>query len=606
MNMKLLFQKCREPLGCFLKAFLTAYAFLTVFHVPLVPEHYETMDYITASIYELLGNYDFTFVPVFGVLCYFYYRVGKMGKGNGVLAMFFSFCILLGRSYNEVGNWSYCFGSMINFTKFLLVLIGYSIFFKTVMGILSTALEKRGGFLSNEPHFFSKNAFWKSFGIIMLAYTPVLILSYPGNLCWDVIGQIEQVIFDTGYSAHHPLLHTLIVGGLTEFGKNVFGSYEVGLFLYVWIQSMMLAAAMAATIAVLAKRKVSFKVLLGLQILYVVTPIYSNLASTAIKDVPYTAAVMGYLICYALLLEKPNLIKNLKFVVGFVLLQVAVILLRNNGLPLVLLSGIGGWLLCMKKYNWKDKLKSLFVQFGTGVILGSLCTMLLMNVCNASSGSKGEMLSIFFQQTARYLQLYQTELSEEEELAIEAILGDVSEVAAAYDPDISDPVKARFKKDATTEELIQYLEVWFKGFFKHPAVYFEAFFSHVYGWFSPNISNAIRYEVQYDKIAQGALFQDADKVAVFLYRFAERISLLGILQNVGAAVWALFFYTNYHRRRKEKGLLVAGLPLWISLLVCMASPCFFGHPRYALPILLGVPFLFGFSLSKEKEEIVEN
>lgn len=599
MNIKLFCEKRKELFACFIKALLTAYGFLTVFHAPLIREHYEFMDFITASIYEILGKYDLVFVLVFALLFWFYHSIGKTEKGNGVLAVFFAFCIQLGRSYNEAGNWSYLFGSVVNFSKFGLVLAGYAIFIKTILGILSKFLGSVN-FRSEDSHFFSKNAFWKAFGIIVLAYTPVLILSYPGNLCWDVLGQIEQVILDTGYSAHHPLLHTLIVGGLVELGHVWFGSYEIGLFVYVWLQSLMLAAAMAATIAVLAKRKVSFKVLTALLLLYVLTPIYSNLASTAIKDVPFTAAVIGYLICYALLLESPKLIGKTKFIIGFVLLQVAVILLRNNGLPLILLSGIGGFLVTFKSYDWKDRAKSMVAHFAAGILLGSLCTGLLMTVCGATAGSKGEMLSVFFQQTARYVKTYEAELTAEEISAIEAVLGDVGELGELYDPDLADYVKKEFKKDATTSELVDYLEVWLKGFFKHPAVYFEAFFHHIYGWFSPNISNAIRYEIQYDLIRQGMLFKDAEKVMVFLYRFAERFSILGILQNIGAAVWALFFYSNYNRKSKEKSLLVASLPLWVSLLVCMASPCFFGHPRYALPILLGIPFLYCFAFSKEK------
>ncbi len=604
MNIKLFCEKRKEVFACFIKALLTTYGFLTVFHAPLMQEHYEAMDFITASIYEVLGKYDLLFVLVFALLFCFYHRIGKTEKGNGILALFFAFCIQLGRSYNEAGNWSYLFGSKVNFLKFVLVLAGYTIFIKTVLCILSKWISSKN-FCSEDSHFFSKNAFWKAFGIIVIAYTPILILSYPGNLCWDVLGQIEQVILDTGYSAHHPLLHTLIVGGLVELGHVWFGSYEIGLFVYVWLQSLMLAAAMAATIAVLAKRKVHFKVLFVLMFLYVVTPIYSNLASTAIKDVPFTAAVMGYLICYALLLETPELLKNIKFVIVFILLQVAVILLRNNGLPLIILSGVGAWLVSLRNYNWKDKVKALLVQFGAGVLLGSLCTSLLMNVCNATAGSKGEMLSLLFQQTARYVKTYEAELTAEETAAIEAVLGDVDELGELYNPDLADYVKKEFKKDATSEELLNYLSVWFKCFWKHPAVYFEAFFHHIYGWFSPNISNAIRYEIRYDLIDQGMLFKDAEKVVIFLYRFAERVSIIGILQNIGAAVWALFFYTNYHRRCKQKRVLMASLPLWVSLLVCMASPCFFGHPRYALPILLGLPFLYAFSLSGKKEELQE-
>ena len=60
------------------KSLLTAYAFLTVFHEPLSVIHYETtIDYLIASAYELLGNYDFRIILI-GIVCgAFYAYLGK-------------------------------------------------------------------------------------------------------------------------------------------------------------------------------------------------------------------------------------------------------------------------------------------------------------------------------------------------------------------------------------------------------------------------------------------------------------------------------------------------------------------------------------------------
>ena len=67
------------------------------------------------------------------------------------------------------------------------------------------------------------------------------------------------------------------------------------------------------------------------------------------------------------------------------------------------------------------------------------------------------------------------------------------------------------------------------------------------------------------------------------------------------AVWALFILALYQKRTfKDKKYRVINLPLWIALLICMASPIFFGHPRYAFPILFSVPFLYGFTLSEKR------
>ncbi|MCD8131785.1 MAG: DUF6020 family protein [Lachnospiraceae bacterium] len=600
-----------KRLCVFLKAYLTAFALTAAFHAPLVRADYEDrLDFIIASVYELLGEYQLQLLLVFGLCLFIYWHMeekeeGESRKGFSFLSSFFAFCLLLGNSYAQTGTWQYCFGSLVNFVRSFAAFWGYFFLFRLFLRKMYCWLEDRS-FTEEKPkgqekkkRFFDSHCFGKSFGIIMAAWAPFLILSFPGNLCWDVIGQIEQVIFQTGYTTHHPLAHTLLVGGLVQLGQTLFSSYEIGLAIYVWLQALMLAAALSATVALLAQRRAKTAVLAGLLAVYCLTPAYSNIVSTAIKDVPFCAFVIGYVICYALLLETPSLLTKKNFLAVFLVMQAGAVLFRNNGMPLVVLSGLGGFCFLFQKYQKKERLISFGAFFG-GAAAGQIILLLLIQITGASAGSRGEMMSVPFQQTARYLQLYQDELEDNEREAIEAVLGDVGEVAASYDPEISDPVKALFRQDASAGEVAAYFGVWFRCFFRHPAVYFEAFFVHVYGWFTPSVSNAIRYEVEsYDTIYHGGLFVNADKVLIFFYRYIDRISIFGALENVGLAVWGLFFLGSCQKRSRRYELLCATLPLWISLLVCMAGPCFTGHPRYAFPILFSLPFLYGFCLTAQ-------
>ena len=332
----------------FIRSFLTAYALCVVFHAPLELEEYDTLlDFVIANIYEFLGGYDVKFIIVLLVAGTFYYferqekRSGtrEWKKPSRGLAVFFSFCLLVGQSYDKTGTSEWCFGSGVNFVKFILALSGFSLLFYSLMGMLYTFFDTHD-FIAGGQHFFSRNAFRKAFLILFGVYFPFLLVSYPGNLCWDAIGQIEQVFGNAEYSTHHPLAHTLMMGGLVKGGQALFGSPEIGLFVYMILQDVLLAAALAATIAVLSKRGANFRLLLSLMLLYCITPVYSNMASTAVKDVPFAAFVIGYVICLALVLEKPERMRHGKFVLLFLILQIAVILFRNNGLYVVLFSGV--------------------------------------------------------------------------------------------------------------------------------------------------------------------------------------------------------------------------------------------------------------------------
>lgn len=310
------------------------------------------------------------------------------------------------------------------------------------------------------------------------------------------------------------------------------------------------------------------------------------------------AAVIWYILLFEELVTEGFEGKKPSFWVKFVLVQALVGLLRNNGIYMVVLTGIFVTLFFGKKEvaSRRRRLpKRLTLLLCMAVLPLLVCkggNEVMVHALSAEQGSVAEMFSMPFQQTARYLQFYRNELTAEEKAAIEGVLTDVDKVAASYNPDIADPVKALYRKNVGFSDLAAYFKVWFHCFWKHPEVYVEAFFVHVYGWFDPGVTNAIRYEAVTDLFRQGGLIAGADKVLLFVYRFAEYIPILAILENVGFYTWLLFILAGFAIRRKSERRILL-VPLFISLLICMVSPCFYLHPRYAYPIMFTIPFLYG-------------
>ena len=597
----------RKILLWILESILITLAFTTQFHPSLVAADYgESIDFLLAQVAELLGEYQLQALLLLVIVAIsLKWMKQKEMKGyydGWILPLVFSAFLLIGNSFYAVNSFDYCFGSLVNFLKFITCFAGYTLLFRRLLQLLYWAIEFLPGLEKIElisDKLMGKHCFGKVFLFLLVLWTPVLLISYPGNLCYDVIGQIEQVMGTAVYSAHHPLFSSLIIGGIVKLGTTLFGSSDAGLMLYIVFQTVLLASALAATIAWMKKRKIASIWIFVVLSIYTFAPMYSNIVSTAVKDVPFVALVIWYMIYLATLLEDRNCLKKAGFTIPFLLIQVLVMLLRNNGVYVVLISGLVLSIIWWKQSKKKERIRLLLVLVFIPFVIWKLVTGIMMTSLQAQEGSTGEMLSLPFQQTARYMQLYRQELSEDEKAAIEAVLGDVEEIAAHYNPDIADPVKALYKKDATKTELLSYLTTWAGGFFKHPVVYVEAFTAHVYGWFDPMVPNEIRYEVEYDAMGNKEIFTGAHKVMVFFYRLANRISILGFLENVGVYTWGIFVLVEYtwKRRRSHFGLLI---PLLVSLLICMASPCFFLHPRYAYPIMFTLPFVFGILINKGK------
>ena len=75
---------------------------------------------------------------------------------------------------------------------------------------------------------------------------------------------------------------------------------------------------------------------------------------------------------------------------------------------------------------------------------------------------------------------------------------------------------------------------------------------------------------------------------MFLYRFADRITVFSALQNVGLYTWLLFVIAYALFKTKKKGGVLL-VPLFVSLLICLAAPAFFDHPRYAYAYMWLLP-----------------
>ena len=107
-------------------------------------------------------------------------------------------------------------------------------------------------------------------------------------------------------------------------------------------------------------------------------------------------------------------------------------------------------------------------------------------------GGKQEMLSIPFQQTARYVKYYGNDVSTEEEKVIRKVL-DYDTIGKNYDPDLSDPVKNTYKQK--DEYLKDYFNIWFEMLKKHPTAYIQATLNGTYGYWG--YMTEIRYPYGY-------------------------------------------------------------------------------------------------------------
>lgn len=289
-----------------------------------------------------------------------------------------------------------------------------------------------------------------------------------------------------------------------------------------------------------------------------------------------------------------------------VLLMLLVILFRNNGLYMIILSF--PFLIFAVKEKWKPLLLVFLVTIG----LSSMYTKVLLPSLKITPGSIREVLSIPFQQTARYVKYHDEDLSKAEKDIIDDVLG-YSDLGERYNPDLADPVKNGYNKYTTKDELKEYFGVWFNCFLKHPVTYIDATIANTYGYFYPEKHNWYVYHRFDDRIVEDGFdyhYNGLDVVRSVLSKFAiifPFIPVIGLLSNIGFSVWCLFIMTAYFVYSKKYREILLIVPSLVLVLTCVASPAN-TYFRYAMPYIFAMPFLIGafFLLLEEKGGDLKN
>lgn len=325
-----------------------------------------------------------------------------------------------------------------------------------------------------------------------IIYIPYIIVSYPGILMPDSVYQILQTypqlgIINPGYlvghllsdqvylNNHHPIMHTLLIRAFLQIGVGIFHSFNVGIFLFALFQFFFVIFAVSYGIKILIEKKVLPDKYIPLVILYyIISPRIQNYMFLLTKDVIYAVCLFYFTLSLYLIITKPER----KYYILFAIFGLGMILFRNEAKYILMISLPALALLChqLRKFF----LKYLIVVIGFSI----LYFQVLLPMCHITPGSIREMLSVPFQQTARYIKEHEEDVTVEEREAINAILI-YDRLADSYYPDLSDFTKGLYRQSSTKADLFRYFKAWFQMFWKHPDSYVQATINNYYYYFYP-------------------------------------------------------------------------------------------------------------------------
>lgn len=521
-----------------------------------------------------------------------------------LLSILLSIFLIVGNSFKKKGSFEFITNHLIIHTVTFLILI--FIFYKVISFLfkkLDNIKWKESQEFNKIIKIFNKHPFLFCFIIILICWLPYIISFYPAILSPDPSYQIMQFFhIDNKYSTysilldpsviitnHHPVIHTLLLGSMVKIG-TLLGSVNIGLFLYSIIQILILSSTLSYTIVFLKNIKIPKKYLLLCLIIYALTPVFPFYSMSTVKDVIFGSLIILYIISIYQFMNKKEI--TFKDMLKELLLMILVILFRNNGFHVILLS-----FPFLLFYKNKKQILMIFLLMLTFNITYN---KVILPYFKITPSSIREVLSIPFQQTARYANEYDSELSEKDKKIIDQIL-EYDTLATRYNPELADPVKNKFNRYYKSEDLKEYFKVWKKGLFKHPITYIEATVHNTYGYFYPFKTNWYFYHKYDTRIVKkgfdyhyNSLSSERNFLTIIATIFPY-IPVIGFLVNIGFNSWILLFMACYLIYQKQYKSLVVLLPSFVLLLVCVASPAN-TYFRYALPNIFAMPLLFGIFL----------
>ena len=449
---------------------------------------------------------------------------------------------------------------------------------------------------ANRPPVRMRRSFHagRAFLLILACYLPMLAISWPGAFAYDAPFQLRQV-FTGAYSSHHPLAHTLLMGGCVALGRAL-GSINAGAALYTMLQMTALAACFAQACASVA-RSCSVRAARRCALCFALYPLHMCFAVCATKDVLFSG-LLALTLAYVLEAAGQERAER-ALLVRIALCGAGMALLRNNALYAAAVWAV----LLLPAAGRRGRRLA-----GAALLSCALClagNAALSAVTGAQKGDLSEMLSWPIQQLARARCVAEDRLTDGESAAIDELMPDGA--WALYDPTISDPVKFRFDTERFLSDPQRYAGVYLSVGKKCPEVYLDAVLMHTFAFWYPYSEYRVsgyylQLGVSTEQLEEWCDFPWIEQRSVLprvlssiSWRLgaqgAMQIPVVGWLFNMGLIVWAMLFFVLrelYAGRRARFAVALLPVLLWGTYLL---GPVMAG--RYAYPFVCVLPVLAG-------------
>ena len=452
--------------------------------------------------------------------------------------------------------------------------------------------------------------FWVNYLSMIVLSIPVLMAEYPGFFVYDAQDELNEVL-TRSFTTHHPLLHVLLLGGIIALFHKISGSWNVGIFAYIFLQMLVITAIFAYVVTYLQKRGIGRESRVLWIIYYGAFPTIVMYTLCSCKDGLFSSLLLLLTVFLIQLVSEPEaFLSDRKKMAAFVLTAVLMPMFRHNGFYAYLVF------VPFALVYFRKRLKTLL----TGMLIAPVVIYLLLStVLSAALSSEGthhqEMLTVPIMQLARVYDYDGDSLSAQEKELIEAYIP--KENLNKYTPRVADLVKVDFNNRLYEENSSDFWKIWKEQLIKHPLAYVNAWLLTSYGyWYPPAIINVYKGNTVYS-----FTYEDSSYFGYEVEPPGERHSLIPAIDNLyrylsigtfqqdapvlhlffgpGLYVFIYMFVFAYRLYKKRFIGILPFMPMILTLCTVLLGPTYL--IRYVLYLWLCIPLLLVTGKSTHEE-----
>lgn len=496
---------------------------------------------------------------------------------------------------------------VLSVAQCIVVFLGLLIVMFVTVSFLFSILEKAEKTSAAERRFSKKDfALWLFLAILLfLFWVPCYLAGYPGFYNYDAFSQIPQVLYDeVPYNAHHPLIHTLLMGKIISFGYRHGADLNSGIALHSICQMMWCASAFSFVLCYIRKLTEGGWLYKTAFCYYAFFPPIAMFAMSTTKDIPFSVLLLfSVIFLHDMFQDLACFFRSKRKICRFLVTVVLMCLFRKNGIYAFLC--IVPFLLTYKK----EYAKKILLLCCTAVFSYFMISRCLLWVLDAEDGSTEEMLCVPMQQVARVYNDYGEAAFSAEELSL--IYAGISETDLLnYNPFLADNIKNYFEYSVIQNHKTSFLMLWIQKGIEYPGSYIRAFLDNTYQAWYPGTS-IIKYpgstETSYFSMKMYAggyrdtkiplLLQFYDKIASGFYY--QKIPFVRLFFSVGAMLWIVLFTLADALYRRKISVKMSVLLILACCLTVFAGPV--SLVRYYLILFYAFPLCIGFCLEGQQK-----